>query len=110
MIDKIKGELRVFVMEHGKGKSKRKLYNACLGSASNEDGEYVNWYVLLNFSNKVKKQIPDKKDGKYFDIVVKEAWFSPDRDKEDNVRIVLFVNKATVVDVKKDEEEEEEDE
>lgn len=108
MIDKIKGELRVFVREHGKGKSKRKLYNACLGSTKDEDDEWVNWYVLLNFSNNVKKKLPDKKDGKSFDIVVKEAWFSPYRDKEDNVRIVLFVNKATVVDVKKDEEEEDE--
>lgn len=106
MIDKIKGELRVFVRVKEIKKKKRVLYNACLGSASNEDGEYVNWYVLLNFSNKVKKQIPDKKDGEYFDIVVKEAWFSPYRDKEDNVRIVLFVNKATIVDVKDEEDDE----
>ena len=109
MIDKIKGELRVFVREHGKGKSKRKLYNACLGSAKDEDDKWVNWYVLLNFSNKVKKQIPNKKDGESFDIVVTDAWFSPYRDKEENVRVVLFVNKAKVVDVKKDEEEEEDE-
>ena len=109
MIDKIKGELRVFVRVKETKKKKRVLYNACLGSAKDEDDEYVNWYVLLNFSNKVKKQIPNKKDGESFDIVVKEAWFSPYRDKEDNVRIVLFVNKATVVDVKKDEEEEEDE-
>lgn len=106
MIDKIKGELRVFVREHGKGKSKRKLYNACLGSAKDEDDEWVNWYVLLNFSKIVKKKLPDKKDGESFDIVVKEAWFSPYRDKEDNVRIVLFVNKATIVDVKDEEDDE----
>lgn len=109
MIDKIKGELRVFVREHGKGKSKRKLYNACLGSAKDEDDEWVNWYVLLNFSKNVKKKLPDKKDSESFEIVVKEAWFSPYRDKEDNVKIVLFVNKATIVDVKKDEEEEEDE-
>ena len=106
MIDKIKGELRVFVRVKETKKKKRILYNACLGSSSNEDGEYVNWYVLLNFSNKVKKQIPDKKDGAYFDMVVKEAWFSPYRDKDDNVRIVLFVNKATIVDVKDEEDDE----
>lgn len=109
MVDKIKGELRVFVREHGKGKSKRKLYNACLGSSKDEDDEWVNWYVLLNFSKKVQKNIPNKKDGESFDIVVTDAWFSPYRDKEENVRVVLFVNKAKVVDVKKDEEEEEDE-
>lgn len=109
MIDKIKGELKVFVRFHGTKKKQRILYNACLGSAKDEDDEWVNWYVLLNFSKNVKKKLPDKKDGESFDIVVKEAWFSPYRDKEDNVRIVLFVNKATVVDVKKDEEEEEDE-
>lgn len=109
MIDKIKGELRVFVRVKERKKKKRVMYNACLGSAKDEDDEWVNWYVLLNFSKNVKKKLPDKKDGESFDIVVKEAWFSPYRDKEDNVRIVLFVNNATVVDVKKDEEEEEDE-
>lgn len=106
-----KSELRIFTKEvkfkdkNGKSKT-RFIFNACVGSTKNEDGEYLNWYVPVNFSTKVQEELPKLKDGESFDIIVRDAWFKAYKDKDDRTCGILFVNKATIVDADEEDEDE----
>ena len=104
-----KSELRIFVkgVEVGKGKNKEKrfIFNAQIGSTKNEDGEYLNCYVPVNFSSKVRDELPKLKDGEMFDLIVRDAWFKAYKDKDDYTRPILFINKATIVDADDEDED-----
>ena len=101
MLDAIKGKIRIFTKEleitKGKGKSAKKerrtLYNACIGGTKMDNGEYLNVYVPVNFSKNV--DIGDIENET--DILVKEAWFRAYKDKDENVRPILFVNSAKII-------------
>ncbi len=107
MLDTIKGEIRVFTKEvevtKGKGKSAKKetrtLYNACIGGTKQDDDSYLNVYVPVNFSRDLEKTIKDEKlnEQESFDILIKEAWFRAYKDRDENVKPVLFVNSAKIV-------------
>lgn len=100
MIDNIKGELRIFTreVETSKG-NKRILFNACVGSTKNEDGSFLNYYMPINFSNAVKKEIANTNvyTNKHFDCLVEDAWIKAYKDSDENTRPILFVNKAKIV-------------
>jgi len=108
MLDTIKGELRIFTREvEAKDGSKRVLFNACVGYSKQEDGSYINAYVPVAFAKDIKKDVPYKEDS--FDVVVKEAFFTAYKDKDDIARLKLFINKAKFVSVDEDEEDEEDE-
>lgn len=98
MLDSIKGQVRVFTrtIDTAKG-TKKVLFSACLGSTKNDDGEYINWYVDLAWSEKVKKEVAKVYEQKSFDIKIEDSWFKPYRSKDDTIKTMLFVNKATVI-------------
>ena len=98
MLDSIKGQVRVFTrtIEIAKG-TKKVLFSACLGSTKNDDEEYINWYVDLAWSEKVKKEVAKVYDQKSFDIKIEDSWFKPYRSKDDTIKTMLFVNKATII-------------
>lgn len=100
MLNKITGEVRVFTREIELASDKKKaLFNVNIGSTYVEEEEsYINYYVLCNFSEDVKKEVAKLyKPDCSFDMVIKEAWFKAYKDKEGRVQPILFVNKAKVV-------------
>ena len=107
MLDKISGELRIFTREvETKKGDKRIMFNACVGYSKNEDGTYINAYVPVAFAKAIKKQVPYKEES--FDCIVKEAFFTAYKDKEDIARLKLFINKAKFVTTDEEDEEDEE--
>ena len=98
MLDSIKGQVRVFTrtIDTANG-AKKVLFSACLGSTKNEDGTYANWYVDLAWSEKVKKEVAKVYEQKSFDIKIEDSWFKPYRSKDDTIKTMLFVNKATII-------------
>lgn len=99
MLDKITGQLRIFCREFDGQKGKHLSYNACVGSSKNDDNEYLNYYMPVNFSKSVQSAISEQlelEDGAFFDINITDAWIKPYVDKDENVRPILFVNKAKV--------------
>lgn len=92
MIDTIKGEVRVYTKEVGE----RVIFNACVGATKTEDG-YINYYMPVNFSKELKKDIAKVYKQESFDLLIKEAWIKAYRTKEEKVAPILFVNKATLV-------------
>lgn len=106
MLDKISGELRIFTREvETKKGDKRIMFNACVGYSKNEDGTYINAYVPVAFAKAIKKQVPYKEES--FDCIVKEAFFTAYKDKDDIARLKLFINKAKFVTTDDEDEEEE---
>lgn len=106
MLDRISGELRIFTREvETKKGDKRIMFNACVGYSKNEDGTYINAYVPVAFAKAIKKQVPYKEES--FDCIVKEAFFTAYKDKEDIARLKLFINKAKFVTTDEEDEEEE---
>lgn len=104
MLDKISGEIRVFTKEvETKDGSKRVLFNACVGYSKQEDDTYLNAYVPVAFAKALKKDVPYKESS--FDVIVKEAFFTAYKDKEENTRLKLFINKAKFVSVDEEEDE-----
>lgn len=98
MLDAIKGEIRVFTKEVERANgSKRVIFNACVGCSKEEDGSYLNYYMPVNFSTEVKKQVAKVYTQESFDVLVKEAWIKAYKDSDDNTRPILFINKATIV-------------
>lgn len=97
MLDSIKGQVRVFTrtIETATG-AKKVLFSACLGSTKNDD-TYTNWYVDLTWSEKVKKDIAKVYELKSFDVKIEDSWFKPYRSKDDTIKPILFVNKATII-------------
>ena len=107
MLDKISGELRIFTREvETKKGATRIMFNACVGYSKNEDGTYINAYVPVAFAKAIKKQVPYKEES--FDCIVKEAFFTAYKDKEDIARLKLFINKAKFVTTDEEDEEDEE--
>lgn len=109
MLDTLKGELRIFAREVEKADgSKRVIFNACVGYSTqeNEDGEteYLNYYMLVSFAKALKKDVAKVYIQESFDVIVTEAWIKAYRDKDENVRPILFINKAKVVTADKKEE------
>lgn len=106
MLDKISGELRIFTREvETKNGHKRIMFNACVGYSKNEDSTYINAYVPVAFAKAIKKQVPYKEES--FDCLVKEAFFTAYKDKDDIARLKLFINKAKFVTTDEEDEEEE---
>ena len=106
MLDRISGELRIFTREvETKKGDKRIMFNACVGYSKNEDGTYINAYVPVAFAKAIKKQVPYKEES--FDCIVKEAFFTAYKDKEDIARLKLFINKAKFVTTDEEDEDEE---
>lgn len=98
MLDKITGEIRVFTKEVEKANgSKRVIFNACVGCSKQEDGSYINYYMPVNFSSEVKKQVAKVYTQESFDVLVKESWIKAYIDSDENTRPILFINKATII-------------
>lgn len=97
MLDTLKGELKVFTKEVEKADgSKRVIFNTCVGATKTDDG-YINYYMSINWSTEVKKQVAKVYKQESFDVLVKEAWIKAYRDKDGHTMPILFVNKATIV-------------
>ena len=97
MLDTLKGELRIFTKEVEKADgSKRVIFNACVGATKTEDG-YINYYMPVNFATALKKDVAKVYTKESFDILIKEAWIKAYKDKDENTRPILFINKATIV-------------
>lgn len=100
MLDTLKGELRIFTKEFENDEKVRVVFNACVGystSGEGEDKEYLNYYMPVNFSNSLKKEVAKVYKQESFDVIVKEAWIKAYRDKEDYVKPILFINNAIIV-------------
>ena len=97
MLDTIKGELKIFTREIEKEDgSKRVIFNACVGATKTEDG-YINYYMPVNFATALRKDVAKVYTKESFDVLIKEAWIKAYKDKDDNTKPILFVNKATIV-------------
>lgn len=98
MLDSIKGQVRVFTrtIDTAKG-GKKVLFSTCLGSTKREDESYLNWYVDLSWSEKVKKEVAKVYEQKSFDIKIEDSWFKPYESKDGDIKAILFVNKATII-------------
>ena len=97
MLDTIKGKIKIFTREFkGKNGKKRVIFNACVGATKTEDG-YINYYMPVNFATALKKDVAKVYTKESFDILIKEAWIKAYKDKDDNTKPILFVNKATIV-------------
>ena len=115
MLDNITGEMRIYAKEvevkKGKQRTTRLIFNGCVGASKDEDGNYLNYYMPVNFSNEVKKKLPKSLgDGDCVDCVIKEAWIKAYKDKDDYTRPIFFINKAKVVVVSDEDEEDDEEE
>lgn len=101
MLDTLKGELKIFTKEVEKADgSKRVIFNACVGYSTmgeGEDKEYLNYYMPVNFANALRKDVAKVYTKESFDVLIKEAWIKAYKDKDNNTKPILFVNKATIV-------------
>lgn len=100
MLDTLKGELRIFTKEFENDGKVRVVFNACVGYSTKGDGEdkeYLNYYMPVNFSSSLKKEVAKVYKQESFDVIVKEAWIKAYRDKEDYVKPILFINNAIIV-------------
>ena len=98
MLDKITGEIRVFTKEVKRPNgSVRVIFNACVGCTKLEEGDYINYYMPVNFSNDVKKQVAKVYTQESFDVLIKESWIKAYKDSDENTRPILFINKATII-------------
>lgn len=93
----IKGEIRVFTKVVDTAKGTRVIFNACVGATKQEDDSYINYYMPVNFSNALRKDVAKVYTKDSFDVVIKSAWIKAYKDKEDNTRPILFINEATIV-------------
>lgn len=110
MLDTLKGELRIFTKEvETKDGKTRVIFNACVGSSKDEEGNYTNYYMPVNFANAIKKDVAKVYKDESFDCIVKEAWIKAYKNKDDHTMPILFINKAKVMSVDSDEEDEEEE-
>ena len=97
MLDTIKGEIKIFTKEVEKaGDFKRVIFNACVGATKTVDG-YINYYMPVNFATALRKDVAKVYTKESFDVLIKEAWIKAYKDKDDNTKPLLFVNKATIV-------------
>ena len=101
MLDTIKGEVKIFTreVELANG-SKRVIFNACVGYSTvgeGEDKEYLNYYMPVNFATALRKDVAKVYTKRSFDVLIKEAWIKAYKDKDDNTKPILFINKATIV-------------
>lgn len=96
MLDKFKGEVKVYTKEVGKDK-KRVIFNTCVGFNKQEDGEYLNYYMLTNFAKELKKDVAKVYEKGSFDVIIEEAWISAYLDKDEHVQPVLFISKAKII-------------
>ena len=97
MLDTIKGEIKIFTREfEDKNGKKRVIFNACVGATKTAYG-YINYYMPVNFATAHKKDVAKVYTKESFDILIKEAWIKAYKDKDDNTKPILFVNKATIV-------------
>lgn len=97
MLDTIKGEIEIFTREvELKSGSKRVIFNACVGTTKTEDG-YINYYMPVNFATALRKDVAKVYTKESFDVLIKEAWIKAYKDKDNNTKPILFVNKATIV-------------
>ena len=97
MLDTLKGEIKIFTKEFEKADgSKRVIFNACVGATKTEDG-YINYYMPVNFATSLRKDVAKVYTKESFDVLIKEAWIKAYKDKDDNTKPILFVNKATIV-------------
>ena len=97
MLDTIKGEIKIFTREVEKEDgSKRVIFNACVGASKNED-YYINYYMPVNFATALRKDVAKVYTKESFDVLIKEAWIKAYKDKDGNIKPILFVNKATIV-------------
>lgn len=111
MLDKIKGEIRVFTREvETPTGAMRVIFNACVGSTKivdeDENVDYINYYMPINFSKAVKNQVAKVYKNDNFDIIIKEAWIKAYIGKDDHTHPILFVNDAKVITNDEDDEEE----
>ena len=97
MLDGIKGQVRVFTRTIETAKGAKVLFSARLGSTKNDDDTYTNWYVDLSWSKELKKDIAKVYELKSFDVKIEDSWFKPYRSKDDTIKPILFVNKATII-------------
>ena len=101
MLDTIKGEIKIFTREVEKADgSKRVIFNACVGYSTigeGEDKEYLNYYMPVNFATALRKDVAKVYTKESFDVLIKEAWIKAYKDKDNNTKPILFVNKATIV-------------
>lgn len=98
MIDTIKGELKIFTKEVETAKGKRVIFNACVGATKvNKDGEYLNYYMPVNFATALREDIAMVYKNKSFDIVNIEAWIKAYKGSDGLTHPVLFINKCTVI-------------
>ena len=97
MLDTIKGEIKIFTREfENKNGKKRVIFNACVGATKTEDG-YINYYMPVNFATALRKDVAKVYTKESFDVLIKEAWIKAYKDKDNNTKPILFVNKATIV-------------
>ena len=96
MLDTIKGEIKIFTKEFEKNGKVRVVFNACVGATKTEDG-YINYYMPVNFATALRKDVAKVYTKESFDVLIKEAWIKAYKDKDDNTKPILFVNKATIV-------------
>lgn len=97
MINTITGELKIFTKEVETKKGERVIFNACVGSTKDSDGKYLNYYMPVNFAKALRKDIAKVYQNESFDVTNIEAWIKAYRDKDENVRPILFINKCDVV-------------
>ena len=96
MLDTIKGEIKIFTKEFEKNGKVRVVFNACVGATKTEDG-YINYYMPVNFATALRKDVAKVYTKESFDVLIKEAWIKAYKDKDDNTKPYLFINKATIV-------------
>lgn len=111
MLDKIKGEIRVFTREvESPTGTMRVIFNACVGSTKivdeDENVNYINYYMPINFSKAVNKQVAKVYKNDSFDIIIKESWIKAYVGKDELTHPILFVNDAKVITNDEDDEEE----
>lgn len=98
MINTITGELKIFTKEVETAKGKRVIFNACVGATKvNKDGEYLNYYMPVNFATALREDIAKVYTNKSFDIVNIEAWIKAYKGSDGLTHPVLFINKCTVI-------------
>lgn len=97
MLDKITGEIRVYPKEiELRNGSKKVIFSGCVGS-SKVDDEWLNYYMLVNFSKELKKEIAKVYKQDSFDILISESWIKPYLNQDNIATPILFVNKAKVI-------------
>lgn len=99
----VNGTIKLFLNENqAKDGTTRVRYSTTV-SHKDEDGRFHNLYLDVRFAKSFEENLKKLQLSKYYDLKIEEGWldvsFWANANNEEQTKLVVFVNKATITKV-----------